>query len=297
MDLNSILIFTRVVRTSSFTKAAAELAVTKSTISKKISELETELGTTLLRRTTRSLQMTEMGRQYYEQVTRGLSEIKEANEFAQASSQEPFGVLRVTLPSDFAPDVMSPIFAGFITEYPKVTIELVMSDRVLDMVADNIDVAIRLGKLSDSNLRAKKVGSDVFRFVASPAYLKRAKEPAHPADLTRHSCLLFSPKSELRKYTMNSGGSRFTYEPTPTFIANNVSAIKGLAAAGAGVALIPASCCCLELNEKSLKVVLPEWSWGEAPINLVYQKHLFSQPKVQAFLDYVGSAMKSVFQD
>jgi DNA-binding transcriptional LysR family regulator len=296
IDLYAVMIFTRVVKASSFSKAAAELGVTKSTISKKISELEIYLGTTLLKRTTRSLQLTDMGRQFFNQCSRGLSEIKEASNLAQASSLEPQGNLRITAPGDFAPSIVAPLLAGFLEKFPKISVEMVLTDRVLDLVNDDVDVAIRVGKLSDSSLRARKVGRDIFQFLASPTYAKKMKDVKHPEDLLRHKCLLFSPKAEIKKFNIRAGNQRFSYEPNPTFVANNTLSVKSLLVHGAGVALLPISTCREELQNKTLQIVLPEWEIDEAPVHLVYQKHHFVSPKVQAFVSYMEPAIKPFFQ-
>jgi DNA-binding transcriptional LysR family regulator len=296
LDLNAVLIFTRVVKASSFSKAASELGVTKSTISKKISELESSLGATLLKRSTRSLQLTEMGRQFFDQALRGISEIKEASDLAQASSLEPQGNLRITTPGDFAPSIVAPLLAGFLEKFPKISVEMILTDRVLDLVTDNIDVAIRVGKLSDSSLRARKVGRDVFQFLAAPSYVKKMKDVKHPSDLESHKCLLFAPEAEMKKFHIRSDNARYIYEPKHIFLANNTLSVKSLVVEGAGVALLPVSTCREELKNKSLQIVLPNWALDENPVHLVYQKHLFTSPKVQAFISYMEPAIKPYFQ-
>jgi DNA-binding transcriptional LysR family regulator len=295
VDLNAVVFFTRVVKVGSFSKAASELGVTKSTISKKVSELEIQLGTTLLKRTTRSLQLTDMGRQFFERTSRGLSEIKGAADLVQASSLEPQGNLRITAPSDFAPSIVSPLLAGFLNQFPKVTVEMLLTDRVLDLVGDDIDVAIRVGKLADSSLRARKLGRDVFKFLAAPSYAKRMKDVKHPSDLENYKCLLFAPKAELRRFHIRSGEKRYIFEPKPVFVANNTLSVKSLLMEGAGVALIPVSTCREELSRRLLQPVLDDWELDEAPVHLVYQKHHFTSPKVQAFVSYMEPAMKPYF--
>lgn len=292
MDLNAITMFHRVVKAASFSRAAAELGVTKSTISKKVSELETELGTTLLRRTTRSLQLTEMGQRFYDQSLRALNELKEATEAAQATGTEPRGVLRITTPSDFAPDLLSPMLTEFMRKHPKVSLQLVLSDKTLDFVRDNIDVAIRLGKMTDSALKAKKVGRDIFQLVASPEYLKQRPAPTTPEGLHEHACLLFLPVPELQHWELRSGNSRVTISPAAAFSATSVTTVKSMVMSGAGIALLPLSNCCEDLAAKKLKVVLPEWRMDDAPVHLVYQAHHFVPPKIQAFVSFMEAKLK-----
>ncbi|WP_095977836.1 LysR family transcriptional regulator [Melittangium boletus] len=295
MDLNAVMMFNRVVKFGSFSKAATELGVTKSTISKKIAELESHLGTTLLRRTTRSLQLTDMGKQFHEQSSRGLSEIKKATEQAQAAGAEPQGRLRITAPSDFAMSVIAPLLAGFLETYPRISLEMMLTDKILDLVNDNIDVAIRIGPMLDSTLSAKKVGRDVFQLVASPLYIKRSPSLQEPGDLKKHDCLVFVPKPAMRSWRLKSGASRTTFEPESKFLSNNVSAVKALVVEGAGVALLPVSNCWEEIKAKRIKVVMPEWSMEDTPIHFVFQKHGFTPPKVLVFISYMEQKMRPLF--
>jgi DNA-binding transcriptional LysR family regulator len=292
LDLNAILIFNRVVQAASFSRAAADLGLTKSTVSKKVSELEAQLGISLLRRTTRSLRLTEQGRQFHEQCSKALGEIREATEGARAAGAAPRGKLRITAPADFAGNTLAALFAEFLDAHPQISLELVLSDRTLDLVNDNIDVAIRLGKLSDSSLLAKKVGRDVFQLVASPAYLKEHGIPSDPAELGGHACLLFAPRSGLSQWELRAGPARAVVDPKPKFAANSVTTVKGMALSGAGIALLPVSNCREELAAKKLKVVLPEWSMDIAPVHFVYQKHLFLAPKVKVFLEFMEKRLK-----
>ena len=295
MDLNAIVMFNQVIRAGSFSRAALDLNVTKSTISKKVRELESQLGATLIKRTTRSLQLTEMGRQFHEHCSRALNEIKEATDAAQASGGEPRGHLRVTAPGDFATKILSPLLADFLKSYPQISVEMVLTDRTLNLVNDNIDVAIRLGQLADSNLRAKKVGRDVFQLCASPQYLKKAPPLKEPADLKNHQCLVFAPKPEMSVWKLRSEKVKFSYEPDPRFFANNVMSVAALVVAGAGVALLPTSNLRSEIANDEIKIVLPDWSMEDAPIHLVYQKLMFTPPKVQVFNAYMEKALKPFF--
>ncbi|WNG17763.1 LysR family transcriptional regulator [Cystobacter fuscus] len=295
MDLNAVMMFNRVVKIGSFSKAAAELGVTKSTISKKIAELESHLGTTLLRRTTRNIQLTDMGKQFHEQSSRGLSEIKKATEQAQAAGAEPRGCLRITAPSDFATSILAPLLVGFLETYPEVSLEMMLTDKILDLVTDDIDVAIRIGPMLDSTLSAKKIGRDVFHLVASPAYIKRSPPLRDPGDLRRHNCLVFVPKPTMRSWRLKSGSSRTTFEPASKFLSNNVTAVKALVVQGAGVALLPVSNCREEIEAKRIKVVMPEWSMEDTPIHFVFQKHGFTPPKVLVFISYMEEKMRPLF--
>lgn len=292
MDLNSVLMFVRVVQLGSFSKAAIDLGVPKSTVSKKVTDLEKHLRTTLLRRTTRSLTLTEMGKAYFDEVSKSLAQLKLAEINAQATSQEPTGHLRVTAVADFATQVLAPVFAGFLEKYPKVTLELVLTDKVLNLVNDNIDVAIRIGKMEDSSLRFRKLGVHRYQLVASPNYLKLNSSIKSPSDLKNHKCLVFAPNTEFLTWNLKSGRSSVKVDVKGQFIANSASAVKALAADGAGIALLPISVCADELATKKLKIVLPDWGLQDAPVYFLYQGYGITPPKVIAFMDFVGEKIK-----
>jgi DNA-binding transcriptional LysR family regulator len=293
MDLNAIAMFVAVIKAQSFTKAAEDLGVTKSTVSKRISELEALLGVTLIRRTTRSLQLTQMGMEFYEQCTVSLITIQDAAENAQASGKEPRGYLRVTCPTNFMPNIMGPVFAGFLKAYPKITSDVVFTEKTLDLVMDNIDVAIRIGSLSDSSLISRRIGREVFQLIASPEYIDAAPQLRDPNDLREHQCLIFAPKPDLRVWHLQHDKRRLRIEPPIKFISNNISMIKSLALLGSGIALLPTSSCHEEISTGKLAVAIPDWSMGAMPIHLVYQKQPFKSPKIQAFVSYMESHLRN----
>lgn len=295
LDLNAVAMFVAVIKARSFSKAAEELGVTKSTISKKVAELEALLGATLIRRTTRSLHLTEMGAEFYEQCTVSLAGIRAAAETAQAAGATPRGHLRVTCPADFVPDIMGPVFAAFLEAYPEVTLDVVLTDKTLDLVTDNIDVAIRIGTLGDSSLLSRRIGREVFQLMASPDYLRAAPRLREPADLQNHGCLIFAPRPEMKVWHLQNGESRQRVEPPVKFISNNIATIKSLAVLGSGITLVPLSSCGEEIRAGKLTVALPDWSMGSTPIHLVYQKQPFKSPKIQAFVSFVESRVRGQF--
>lgn len=296
LDLNCVQMFVKVVQTGSFSKAGLELNVPKSTVSKKVAELEEYLQATLLRRTTRSLQLTEPGRIFFEQSSRSLADLKAAEVSTQATSQEPSGLLRVTAVADFATQVISPILAGFIKKYPKITLELVQTDKVLDLVNDNIDIAVRIGKLTDSNLKSRKLGVHRYQLLASPSYLKSAPPLKSPTDLVNHQCLVFAPKPEFLTWNLKGGSYKASIDVKPKFLSSSASAVRTLAMEGAGIALLPVPTCLEAIDSGKLKIVLPSWGLEEANVHFVYQKLVYTPPKVTAFLDYVGERIKPLLQ-
>lgn len=295
MDLNAIAMFTRVVQYGSFSKAARELGVTKSTVSKKVSELESQLGARLLRRTTRCLGLTDAGRRFYDECLAALSGIKQAAEVVRAETGEPRGILRVTCPNDFPSCALASLVASFLEAYPKITVDLVLSDRRLDLIAENIDVAIRIGKIADTSLRAKRIGHDRFSLLASPAYLARRGTPTAIADVEKHDCVAFLPRPDFTSWRMKKAGARVTVTPHMRFCSTSVAIVKALVQNGAGIALLPVSACRGEIGKGWLRVVLPEWSIDEPPVHLVYQREVYATPKVKAFIAHAEKFLRPVF--
>src|SRR5688572_7199212 len=193
MDLNEISVFLKVVQAGSFTQAAAQLGIPNSTASARVSALERRLGVTLLQRTTRKLRLTEAGETYFRRAAQGLEQIVEAETEVSASQRAPQGMLRVTAPIDLGATCLAGLISAFREKYPAVSVELVFTDRFVDLVAEGVDVAVRAGKLRDSALIARKVGLAEWIPTASPAYLKKAGTPRHPRELTGHACLQFTP--------------------------------------------------------------------------------------------------------
>src|SRR4051794_6644985 len=178
MDLNEMLVFTRVVQAGSFTAGAAALGMPKSSVSRKVSELEERLKARLLQRTTRKLSLTDVGRIYYEHCARIVSEVEDAERAVNSLQETPRGLLRVTAPTNFA--FLGPIVSDYLKRYPEVRVDLFCTGRTVDLVEERFDVAIRAGALADSSLIARSLGSAKWLLVATPAYLKKRGRPKSP---------------------------------------------------------------------------------------------------------------------
>src|SRR5712692_10384996 len=189
MDLNELLVFARVVQAGSFTGAAAKLGMPKSTVSRKVSDLEERLKSRLLQRTTRQLSLTDAGRTYYEYCARIVGEIEDAERAVSRLQERPRGLLRVTAPVNVA--FLGPIVADYLERYPEVRLDLFCTAREVDLVEERFDLGIRVGTLADSTLIARSLGSVRWFLVATPAYLKRRGRPRSPDDLKKHDYLFF----------------------------------------------------------------------------------------------------------
>lgn len=296
MDLNEIRVFVKVVQAGSFSQAAKQLGMPNSTVSARISALERRLGVTLLQRTTRKLRLTEAGEVYFRQASLGLEEILKAEAEVSSAQGEPQGLLRVTAPIDIGNDCLSELICTFRKQHPKVSVELIFTDRLVDLVAEGVDLAIRAGELRDSGLIAKKVGAAHWVPFAGPAYLEKAGTPVHPTELRQHACLQFTPLGK-ESWQLVGGKNTITVSLTSQVLGNDLNLIKALALAGHGVALLPTYACRAEVNNGRLLRILPEWRAKVDPIHLVYPGQKFVPPKLRAFIDTAVKVFARVFKE
>ena len=283
-DLNEVLVFARVVESGSFTGAARALHMPKSTVSRKVTDLEERLGARLLQRTTRRLSLTDEGRTYYSYSARIATEIEEAERAVGRLHELPRGPLRVTMPLNF--DFMGPTIAEFAKRYPEVTLDVVSTDRVVGLVEEGFDVAIRAGRLADSTLVARALVTIRRIVVASPGYLKKHGRPRAPGDLEQHDCLVFSGGAD-RSWQLHRESSTLEVAVRPRLVINDFEILLAAATAGLGVAMLPEYRCIADLRARRLEHVLKEWCSPRAAIHAVYPSTRHLSPKVKAFVDHL----------
>jgi DNA-binding transcriptional LysR family regulator len=283
MDLNEMLIFTRVVQGSSFTAAAQLLGMPKSSVSRKVSELEDRLGARLLQRTTRKLGLTDVGRVYYERCARIIGEIEEADQAVGSMQAAPCGPLRVTAPLSFG--MLGPIVAEYLRRYPSVQLELVCTDRRVDLVEEGFDVAIRAGQLDDSTLVARNLGAIERVLVATPAYLKSKGTPKTPAELTPHSCISFGPGGAPTVWTLFAGDKKTEVRITSRLSVNDLELMLDVVRSGAGIALMPKFICAEDLRAGKLRQILRDYCSAATPVHALYPTTRHLSPKVLAFVE------------
>jgi DNA-binding transcriptional LysR family regulator len=285
MDLNELLVFAKVVQAGSFTSAARGLRMPKSTVSRKVSELEERIGAQLLQRTTRKLRLTEAGQAYYEHCARIVAEAEAAEQAVTRMQAAPHGLLRVTAPLTFS--LLGPLVAGFMKSYPEVQLELVCSDRTVDLVEEGFDLAIRAGRLADSSLMARRLGSIERLVVAAPSYVQARGAPRSPKELEKHDCLLFGAGREGNVWSLNTGGRSVEVPIRARLSVNEPDLLRALALAGAGIALLPNIVCTTDLADGRLQRILPDWGSPGAPVHAVYPSTRHHSPKVMAFVDFL----------
>lgn len=289
MDLNALRVFAKVVEAGSFVGAARELDLPKSTVSRRVAALEARLGARLLQRTTRKLSLTDAGRAYYEHAARALAEVDAAERAVTQLAEVPRGKLRVTTPLNFG--FLAPIVADFAIRYPEVEVELVGTDRVIDLIEEGFDLAIRAGKLRDGSLVGRRIGALERYLVASPGYVKRHGRPKQPEDLRDHECLIFGGSSDGATWKLVRGGQTRTVRVTGRLVVNDFEFLDEAARRGLGLALLPVHRCADDLRDGTLVRVLPDWCAPGQPLSAVYPSARHLAPKVRAFLDHLGARM------
>jgi DNA-binding transcriptional LysR family regulator len=289
-DLNDTLIFVKVVEHGSFISAARALRLPKTTVSRKIQDLEARLGAQLLRRTTRKLGLTEAGNVYFEHSQRISRQLDEAEHAVGQLQGGPRGWLRVTAPFSFAVGWISPLVGEFHARYPEVRLEMVLDNKPLDLIGKEIDIALRFGSLPDSTLVARRLALFRTQVYASPEYLARHGEPLHPDDLQHHRAL--SMERSRRNgggyaWTLSDGERTADYRVDPLLVANDPAALRGALLGGEGLMLAADVLVKPYAEQGCVRRVLAGWTGPSAELNAVFPPGQGKSPKVRAFVDFL----------
>ncbi|PAU75459.1 LysR family transcriptional regulator [Halomonas salipaludis] len=293
-DLNDALIFAKVVEQGSFIAAAKQLHLSKTTVSRKIQGLEQRLGARLLNRTTRNLSLTEAGAVYFDYCNRIAQDLGEAESAVQRLEDSPRGWLRVTAPFTMCTEFTSDLVREFRVRHPAVRIELVLSNDRLDLVSNQIDVALRVGPLPDSTLVARPLARFRSFVYASDHYIAMHGEPSEPADLAHHPALAKSTDQRGQRclWQLRNGTRQVEVEIDPIAIANDPFVLRGLLVEGQGVMLASEIVACLGPEEQRLRRVLEGWEGPEVELNAVFPGGRLISPKVRTFVDFVVERMQ-----
>lgn len=282
---DEVRIFVRVVEARSFSAAARGLGLPKSTVSRKVAALEERLDVRLLQRTTRSLSLTDEGAAYYERAARALADLDEASEAAAGTRVEPRGLVKVTAPVDLGARFVAPVTAEFCRLHPAVRVRLELTERVVDLVAEGCDVAIRAGRLDDSSLIARRLGPARWVLCASRAYLQRAGTPRRLEDLKGHEAVAFQAPASGAAWRLRNG-SRYVRIPVhPRFASNHAESVRSATLAGLGIAFVPEAIVAVDLASGRLRRVLEGHEPPETDVHVVYPGGRFLPARVRAFVD------------
>jgi DNA-binding transcriptional LysR family regulator len=286
--LNDMALFVEVVKTRSFRRAADALGMPNSTLSRRISLLEEGIGLRLLNRTTRKIELTEAGQLYYERCSRIVEEARIAYEELGDMVAQPTGVLRVSLPVDFATTYLAPLLPEFAMLYPGISFDLDLTPRNVDLVGEPFDLAIRMATPENSSLINRVIARMTGRFYASPEYLEVNGLPSRPADLEEHQCLTMPT---MTTWTAQSGNKTASPKVGSRFRMNSVSMIRQLAVLGLGIAFLPERIVAEDLKAGRLKRLLPEWQGAEQPVYAVTATRLLPA-KTQRFIEFLKERLR-----
>jgi DNA-binding transcriptional LysR family regulator len=285
VDLNDIVVFVRVVEAGSFTAAARLLGMPKTTVSRRIASLEREVGVRLVQRTTRSLNMTDAGRLYYEQSSQALRTIEDANLRLAETRAEPSGTIRISAPVGFGAHYLTSAVFDFLAAFPKTQVELHLTDDKLNLVENRIDLAFRTGILPDSTLTARKLGSTHRILCGSPDYLARHGEPQAAADLARHHCVIAGPSTGSAHWVLDGPRGQETVSVSGRFAANEMQAVIAAAIAGYGIAQLPYQVAEALVRNGRLRRVLGDYTTPVGGVYAVYPTSRHVSPLVKAFIE------------
>ena len=286
--LGAMAVFARVVEAASFSGAAGELGLSKSAVSKQVSGLEDRLGLRLLNRTTRRLSLTEAGLAFYQGCRRVVFEAEAAEQAVTRLASAPRGRLRVNAPMSFGARHLGPALPAFMARYPELAVELVLNDRLVDLVEEGFDAGIRIARLEDTSLIARRLAPSQRLLCAAPAYLSAHGAPRSIEDLRAHECLLYSYQTTGDAWPLRGPGGDARLRVTGRLHSNNGDALLCAALGGLGIAFLPSFICGEDLRAGRLRRVLPAWrDAAEAAIFAVYPASRQLSPKVRVFIDFL----------
>lgn len=283
--LEAMSAFVAVVEQNGFAPAARRLGISPSAVTRLVAALEEQLGITLLRRTTRSMTLTDAGARYLERARRILSEVEEAERSAQAERNVPSGRLLVTAPATFGRIHVGPLMAAYLKRHTEVSGELLLSDRIVNLVEEGIDLALRIGQLDDSTLMARRVGATRRVVVASPTYLAKHGVPQSPEELPAHDTITFGGFGDSVGWRFVVDGVEQRVMVASRYTTNSADSAVWYAAEGGGLAMVLAYQAADAIKDGRLQVVLAEFERPALPIQLVYPASRLLSAKVRTFVD------------
>lgn len=290
-DLNDMLYFAEVVDRGGFAAAGRHLGLPKSKLSRRVAELEARLGVRLLQRTTRKLSLTEVGEVYHRHCVAMREDAEAAAEAVEQAQTEPRGTIRVACPVTLAQSTVGPIMGAFLARYPLVKVDMRVNNRVVDLVEEGVDVALRVRPTLDDSgsLVVKNLGLTQTFLVASPAQLRRQGQPASPDDLARLDTVSMSAIDGRASWNlMGPGGASHVLVHQPRYVADDLLTLQFAVVCGTGMCILPDYMCAEEIQDGRLVPVLPGWAPRPGVFHAVYPSRRGMVPAVRRFLDFLG---------
>jgi DNA-binding transcriptional LysR family regulator len=289
-------LFIRVVESGSFSKAAAEFAITQPTATKAVAAIERRLGARLLHRTTRGVSPTEVGALYYDKCKTIASEIEAADNLATLMQSGVGGTLRISTSVAFGRRVLVPLAMKYMREHPGLTVDLGFDDRYVNMVEQGIDLAVRMGRLADSSLGARYLGRNPWVMVGPPAYLKARGTPKAPQDLAQHACLVYSTvQGDDRWMLTGPDGQEQVVPVRGPLRSNNLSAVLAAAREGLGIAILPWYVARESVADGSVEPILERYALPTQEIHAVFPSPKLVPGKVSSFIEHLRGALEGAW--
>jgi len=284
--------FVEVARQRGFTQAAGVLGVSASSVSRSVSRLEERLGVRLVQRTSRSVSLTEAGQAYFTRCEALLAQLDAADAMADNASQEMSGRIRLSVPTGLTDARVMPALATFMTDHPRIQVELFAGNRYVDLIDEGYDLAIRVGDLSESEQVARRIGENRRVLVATPRYLDAYESPAKPADLADHAGLQLGNAPPASAWTFRQGSHEVRVQPRSSLLCNHAAAIRLAALAHLGVAVLPDVLVDEDIRQGALVRLLPRWTLPAQPIHALFPSNRHIPAKVRLLVDHLASVLK-----
>lgn len=293
IDLNEIALFVHVAKLGSLTAASRAMGLPKSTVSRKLSQLEERLGARLVQRTPRHFSLTERGKIFFEHCSGILEMLANAETAITDPEQAPRGLLRVSAGMDFGVAIVGPLIKDFLFLHPQMTIDLFLSDRTVDLVGEGFDVASRIGAVRGAALLTRRLGTTSGMLCASASYLAENGTPKSPEDLAQHSCIVYNAPPHGSEWELVKGENRITVQGKARLAVNSLAMVRDAAIQGLGIARLPTFVCDGPIATRQLLRVLPQWAAIERPVFAVCAGKKHMTTKVRSFLDFLAQRMPS----
>lgn len=286
--LESIHVFVAVARAGGFSAASRALGLPLATVSRKVAELEESLGVRLFERSTRQVVLTDVAQPYFDSCSRLLDDMRDADEMVTGEHRAPKGELTITAPVGFGRKHLQPVALEFLRDYPQIDLRLLLVDRVVNLVEDHVDVALRISELPDSSLVARPLGQIKMVVVAAPGYLQSAGEPSHPSDLPGHQCILWASLGARRAWQFKVDGQEAMFPIGVRLTTTLPESAVEAAQAGLGLAQVTSYQAADAVSAGSLVPVLRVFESAPTPVSLVHPSNRRVPLKLRAFLDYAA---------
>jgi DNA-binding transcriptional LysR family regulator len=288
-NFDDVLIFVKVAQFESISRAARSLGMPISTVSRRLSVLESNLGVSLLRRTTRRVTLTAQGRGYFNQCREPLSLLEQAERALTLGQTTPEGLLRMSVPVILGQEPFLGFLSGFLKAQPRIRIDLIITNSYLDLVAENLDVTIRFGELEDSSAVATRIGKSIRYIVAAAGYLKSRKPPVEPADLMQHDCVMLNARNNETDWDLVNGRKKARIHVSGPISSRDFNSASTFVYRGHGIGLLPSTYCDEGLASGGLVRLLPKWASSQIPVFAVYSNRKFLPVRLNVFLKALAS--------